>query len=78
MTSRGTTRNGKYDKAIGQRIRAAREAGNVSQATLAAKMRVTWQQVQKYENGTNAVPSTRVQDLCKALRITANDLFGMS
>ena len=39
---------------------------------------VTFQQIQKYENGTNAVASTRISDLCRALEMTPNDLFGVS
>jgi hypothetical protein len=39
---------------------------------------VTFQQIQKYENGTNGVASTRIPDLCRTLKISLNDLFGMS
>jgi hypothetical protein len=39
---------------------------------------VTFQQIQKYERGTNAVASTRISDLCRALEMTPNDLFGVS
>jgi hypothetical protein len=38
---------------------------------------VTYQQIQKYERGTNGVASTRIPDLCRALEITPNDLFGV-
>ena len=72
---RRTTRNVKFDKLIGERIRNVRESRGMTQLELAIKLRVTWQQVQKYENGTNALPSTRVPDLCKGLRLTPNELF---
>ena len=36
------------------------------------------QQIQKHERGTNAVASTRIPDLCRALEMTPNDLFGVS
>jgi hypothetical protein len=39
---------------------------------------VTFQQIQKYERGTNAVASTRIPDLCRALEMTPNDLFDVS
>ena len=39
---------------------------------------MTFQQIQKYEHGRNAVASTRIADLCRALEMTPNDLFGMS
>ena len=50
----------------------------LSQSDLGNALRVSFQQIQKYENGTNAVASTRIADLCRALEITPNDLFGMS
>jgi hypothetical protein len=31
------------------------------------------QQIQKHERGTNAVASTRIPDLCRALEMTPND-----
>ena len=39
---------------------------------------MTFQQIQKYERGTNAVASTRIPDLCRALEMTPNDLFDVS
>ena len=37
---------------------------------------VTFQQIQKYERGTNAVASTRIADLCRALKITPSFVCG--
>jgi hypothetical protein len=34
--------------------------------------------IQKYENGGNAVASTRIPALCQILEISPNDLFGVS
>ena len=39
---------------------------------------MSFQQIQKYENGANAVASTRISDLCRALEMTPNDLFDVS
>ena len=39
---------------------------------------MTFQQIQKYERGTNAVASTRIPDLCRAPEMTPNDLFDVS
>ena len=50
----------------------------LSQTDLGGALGVTFQQIQKYENGTNAVASTRISDLCRALEMTPNDLFGVS
>ena len=50
----------------------------LSQTDLGNALGVTFQQIQKYENGTNAVASTRISDLCRALEMMPNDLFGVS
>ena len=50
----------------------------MTQADLGNALGVTFRQIQKYENGTNAVASTRISDLCRALEMTPNDLFGVS
>jgi hypothetical protein len=39
---------------------------------------VTFQQIQKYEKGTNAVASTRIPGVCRILEISPNDLFSVS
>jgi transcriptional regulator with XRE-family HTH domain len=66
------------DKKIGSVIRMRRVKLGLSQTELGAALGVTFQQIQKYERGTNAVASTRIPDLCRALEITPNDLFGVS
>ena len=66
------------DKKIGSVIRMQRVKLGISQAELGNALGVTFQQIQKYEHGTNAVASTRIADLCRALEMTPNDLFGVS
>ena len=66
------------DKKIGSVIRMRRVKLGLSQTDLGNALGVTFQQIQKYENGTNAVASTRISDLCRALEMTPNDLFGVS
>ena len=66
------------DKKIGSVIRMQRVKLGISQAELGSALGVTFQQIQKYEHGTNAVASTRIADLCRALEMTPNDLFGVS
>ena len=66
------------DKKIGSVIRMQRVKLGLSQTDLGNALGVTFQQIQKYENGTNAVASTRISDLCRALEMTPNDLFGVS
>jgi DNA-binding Xre family transcriptional regulator len=71
-------RNWLIDKKIGSVIRLRRVKLGLSQTELGHALGVTFQQIQKYERGTNAVASTRIPDLCRALEITPNDLFGVS
>ncbi|WP_430442333.1 helix-turn-helix domain-containing protein [Shinella sp.] len=48
------------DVEVGGRIKAQRRLAGMSQDTLAARLGVTFQQVQKYERGTNRVSSSRL------------------
>ena len=66
------------DKKIGSVIRMQRVKLGMSQGELGKGLGVTFQQIQKYENGTNAVASTRIPDLCRVIEISPNDLFGVS
>ena len=51
---------GDLDTQIGQRIREARRAQGMSQTMLADALGITFQQVQKYENGGNRVSAARL------------------
>ena len=66
------------DKKIGSVIRMQRVKLGMSQMELGEALGVTFQQIQKYEHGRNAVASTRITDLCRAPEMTPNDLFGVS
>lgn len=54
--------------AIGARIRAARLSLGISQERLAGAIGVTFQQVQKYENGKNRVAAATLVLIARALR----------
>jgi transcriptional regulator with XRE-family HTH domain len=64
------------DEKIGVTIRIHRMRLKLTKAELGEALGVTFQQVHKYETGTNSVASTRIGDLCTALQITPNELFG--
>jgi transcriptional regulator with XRE-family HTH domain len=66
------------DRKLGSVIRMQRVKLGMSQTELGEALGVSFQQIQKYERGTSAVASTRISDLCRALQITPNDLFGVS
>lgn len=48
------------DHEIGARLKLARQMAGLSQSQLAARVGVTFQQLQKYERGANRVPASRL------------------
>lgn len=68
-------RDGEMDIRVGARLRFLRLERGLTQEALGKLLGLTFQQVQKYEKGTNAIASTRIPQLCKILKITPNDLF---
>jgi len=66
------------DRQIGQRIRAFRMAQKISQAELGRRIGVSFQQVQKYESGSNRVRGGRIKKLATALDVSVASLFGAS
>lgn len=67
----------RIDNIVSKQLVMFRVARNLSQTELGAKAFVTFQQIQKYEKGSNSMPSGRMRMLCNALGITPNDLFGI-
>jgi transcriptional regulator with XRE-family HTH domain len=63
------------DVAVGQRIRQFRKATGISQTELADQVGVTFQQVQKYENGKNRVGAGRLIQIADALDIPITAFF---
>jgi transcriptional regulator with XRE-family HTH domain len=57
----------KVDKHVGERVRERREHLELSQPALAAKLGIAFQQLQKYENGTNRISAGRLFQLAVAL-----------
>jgi len=74
------TKNGPddRDRLIGQRVKAYREIKGLNQTELGEKIGVTFQQVQKYENGKNKVGVSRLFDICDILNVSVmNFLNGL-
>jgi transcriptional regulator with XRE-family HTH domain len=63
------------DLLVGSRIRGFRKGRKMSQAQLGKKLGVTFQQVQKYENGKNRVGASRLQMISTALDIPVGQFF---
>ncbi len=71
-------RDGLIDKKIGAVVRMRRVKLEMSQGELGRALGVSFQQIQKYEQGANSIASTRIADLYRTLEITPNELFGVS
>ena len=63
------------DKLVGRNIRVLRLAKGLSQTELADELGVTFQQVQKYEKGTNRVGSGRLLKISGILGVKITDFF---
>ncbi len=68
-------RHGALDAQLGERIRSRRRELGLSQSALGGKLGITFQQVQKYENGTNRVSATMLVKLSEALTMPVTELL---
>ena len=63
------------DLHVGRRMRLRRNLLGISQETLAHKLGLTFQQVQKYERGLNRISSSRLFDISKVLNVRVSYFF---
>jgi transcriptional regulator with XRE-family HTH domain len=63
------------DVHVGARIRLRRTLLGISQVKLAEAIGLTFQQVQKYEKGSNHVSSSRLVDIANALDVSVSYFF---
>ncbi|MGK6317455.1 helix-turn-helix domain-containing protein [Neorhizobium sp. DT-125] len=63
------------DVHVGSRIRLRRTTLKISQEKLADGLGITFQQVQKYEKGTNRVGASRLQQIATILNVSASYFF---
>ena len=63
------------DICVGQLLRERRMLLGMSQERLGALLGVTYQQVQKYERGSNRIGSSRLHDLCRVLAVPVGYFF---
>ena len=63
------------DKYVGSRVRMRRIMLGMSQEKLGEALGLTFQQVQKYEKGTNRVGASRIQQIADILQIPVSFLF---
>lgn len=63
------------DKIVGNKIKEIRKSKKISQSKLGEIIGITFQQVQKYENGTNRISISRLYDIAQALNIQIEKLI---
>src|SRR5450756_2415293 len=63
------------DKHVGSRVRMRRMMLGMSQSTLADGLDLTFQQVQKYEKGTNRISASRLQHISHILQVPVTFFF---
>jgi transcriptional regulator with XRE-family HTH domain len=73
--SRSAKRPSSIDIAVGRNVRIWRMAKGLSQAQLATRLGVTFQQIQKYEVGANRIGTGRLVKLASILAVPIAALF---
>jgi len=63
------------DRYVGSRVRMRRIMLGMSQEKLGEALGLTFQQVQKYEKGTNRVGASRLQQIAEILQVPVSFLF---
>ena len=63
------------DKHVGSRVRMRRMMLSMSQEKLGDALSLTFQQVQKYEKGTNRIGASRLQQIAQILQVPVSFFF---
>ena len=63
------------DRHVGSRVRMRRLMLGMSQTSLADKLGLSFQQVQKYEKGKNRMGSSRLQQIANILQVPVTFFF---
>ncbi len=72
------TRKGRanaVDIHVGKKLRTIRVLRGLSQQKLGKKVGITFQQIQKYEHGTNRISAGRLYELANILEISVLDFY---
>ena len=73
-----TKKLGALDAMVGARIRVLRVNRGMSQTALAARIGVTFQQVQQYEQGAGRVGASRLARIASVLEVSVGEFFESS
>lgn len=71
----GAQANEDVNTRFGRRLRKLREDAGQSQSDLGEALGVTFQQIQKYENGTTSISLNRLEELASRLRVPIINLL---
>ena len=63
------------DKHVGSRVRMRRMMISMSQEKLGENLGITFQQIQKYEKGTNRIGASRLQNISNVLGVPISFFF---
>lgn len=63
------------DVHVGERVRMYRIKANLSQDFLGKQLGITFQQIQKYEKGSNRIGASRLQQISEILGVPVASLF---
>ncbi len=68
---------GSLDILIGANIRRCRLDAGIKQQELAATIGVSFQQIQRYEQGLSKIPASTLIEVAEILKVPVHDLFGV-
>jgi transcriptional regulator with XRE-family HTH domain len=63
------------DQLVGRRVRMVRVSQGLSQSALASQLGLTFQQLQKYERGTNRVSASKLHDIARIFGVEVVSFF---
>ena len=63
------------DVYVGQRVRQLRCLAGITQQQLGDKVGIKFQQIQKYETGTNRISASRMWDIAAAMEVPVSFFF---
>ena len=72
---RGVLMEDNFNRHLGNKLKLRRLALGLTQTKVAKAINVTFQQIQKYEKGTNGVSSIRLLQLSNYLKVPINYFF---
>ncbi|MDV2988419.1 UNVERIFIED_CONTAM: helix-turn-helix transcriptional regulator [Methylobacteriaceae bacterium AG10] len=74
-TTGASRRVTKQDRIVGERIQKLRRAKGLSLTALGQAVGITFQQIQKYENGVNRIGASRLSDIARILEVPVSTLL---